>query len=100
VYDRARTSAAEARAGLDAFFGSCDAVLVPAAPGEAPMGLGSTGDPIFNRMWTLLGGPCVTLPAHWADNGLPTGVQLVGRIGDDARLMVCAAFLEQALAGS
>ena len=100
VYDRARTSAAEARAGLDAFFGSCDAVLVPAAPGEAPMGLGSTGDPVFNRMWTLLGGPCVTLPARWADNGLPTGIQLVGRIGDDARLMGCAAFLEQALAGS
>ncbi len=57
VYDRARTSTAEARAGLDAFFGSCDAVLVPAAPGEAPMGLGSTGDPVFNRMWTLLGSP-------------------------------------------
>jgi Asp-tRNA(Asn)/Glu-tRNA(Gln) amidotransferase A subunit family amidase len=100
VYDRARASAAEARTGLDAFFGSCDAILVPAAPGEAPMGLGSTGDPVFNRMWTLLGVPCVTLPARWADNGLPTGVQLVGRIGDDARLMACAAFLERALAGS
>jgi len=100
VYDRARTSAAEARSGLDAFFGSCDAVLVPAAPGEAPMGLGSTGDPVFNRMWTLLGGPCVTLPARWAENGLPTGVQLVGRIGDDARLLACAAFVERALARS
>jgi len=97
-YDRALARAAEARAGLDAFFGSCDAVLVPAAPGEAPVGLGNTGDPIFNRMWTLLGVPCVTLPARWADNGLPTGVQLVGRIGNDPRLMACAAFLEWALA--
>ncbi len=97
-YDRALARAAAARAGLDAFFGSCDAVLVPAAPGEAPIGLGNTGDPIFNRMWTLLGVPCVTLPARWADNGLPTGVQLVGRISDDARLMACAAFLERALA--
>ena len=97
-YDRALARAAEARAGLDAFFGSCDAVLVPAAPGEAPVGLGNTGDPIFNRMWTLLGVPCVTLPARWADNGLPTGVQLVGRIGNDPRLMACAAFLERALA--
>ncbi|MBV8120970.1 MAG: amidase [Alphaproteobacteria bacterium] len=99
-YDRALARAAEARAGFNAFFGSCDAVLVPAAPGEAPVGLGNTGDPIFNRMWTLLGAPCVTLPARWTDNGLPTGVQLVGRIGDDPRLMACAAFLERSLAGS
>jgi len=99
-YDRALARAAQARAGLAAFFGSCDAVLVPAAPGEAPVGLGNTGDPIFNRMWTLLGVPCVTLPVRWADNGLPTGVQLVGRLGDDPRLMACAAFLEQALGGS
>jgi len=97
-YDRALARAVEARAGLDAFFGMCEAVLVPAAPGEAPVGLGNTGDPIFNRMWTLLGAPCVTLPARWADNGLPTGVQLVGRISDDARLMAAAAFLERALA--
>jgi Asp-tRNA(Asn)/Glu-tRNA(Gln) amidotransferase A subunit family amidase len=100
VYDRAQTHAAEARAGLEAFFGRCDAILVPAAPGEAPAGLGNTGNPIFNRMWTLLGVPCAALPARWAANGLPTGVQLVGRLHDDARLMVCAAFLEQALAGA
>ena len=99
-YDRALAHAAEARVGLAAFFGSCDAVLVPAAPGEAPLGLGNTGDPIFNRMWTLLGVPCVTLPARWAENGLPTGVQLIGRIGDDPRVLACAAFLERALAGS
>ena len=98
-YDRALARAAEARAGLDAFFGSCEAVLVPAAPGEAPVGLGNTGDPVFNRMWTLLGVPCVTLPARWAENGLPTGVQLVGRSGNDPRLLACAAFLQQALAG-
>ena len=98
VYDQARVRTAEARAKLDAFFGPCDAVLVPAAPGEAPAGLGNTGDPIFNRMWTLLGVPCAALPARWSDNGLPTGVQLVGRVNDDARLMLCAAFLERALA--
>ena len=98
VYDQARVRTAEARAKLDAFFGPCDAVLVPAAPGEAPAGLGNTGDPIFNRMWTLLGVPCAALPARWSDNGLPTGVQLVGRVNDDARLLLCAAFLERALA--
>jgi Asp-tRNA(Asn)/Glu-tRNA(Gln) amidotransferase A subunit family amidase len=97
-YDRALAHAAQARTGLDAFFGPYDAVLVPAAPGEAPAGLGNTGNPIFNRMWTLLAVPCVTLPVRWAANGLPSGVQLVGRIGDDARVMACAAFLERALA--
>ena len=66
-------------------------MLVPAAPGEAPQGLGYTGNPVFNRMWTLLGTPCVSLPAIWGDSGLPTGVQLVGRIGDDARLMAAGA---------
>ena len=99
-YDRALTCTATARAGLAAFFGANAAVLVPAAPGEAPIGLGNTGDPIFNRMWTLLGVSCVTLPVRWTDNGLPTGIQLVGRLGDDARLMACAAFLERALGGS
>jgi len=97
-YDSARVVAATARAGLAEFFGGCDAILTPAAPGEAPAGLGYTGDPVFNRMWTLLGSPCVAVTAHWGKSGLPTAVQLVGRIGDDARVLACAVFLEQALA--
>ncbi len=97
-YDAARALTEAARAGLAGFFAGCDAILVPAAPGEAPAGLGYTGNPVFNRMWTLLGVPCVTVPARWGESGLPTGVQLVGRIYDDARLMACAAFLERALA--
>ena len=100
VYDQALARTSQARAGLAAFFGDCDAILVPAAAGEAPAGLGNTGDPIFNRMWTLLGVPCAALPARWAENGLPTAVQLVGRKRDDARLMGCAAFLETALAAA
>ena len=97
-YDAARALAATARAALAEFFAGCDAMLTPAAPGEAPAGLGYTGNPVFNRMWTLLGTPCATVTARWGANGLPTGVQLVGRIGDDARLMACAGFLERALA--
>jgi len=98
AYDAALAETLAARARLDAFFGPCDAMLVPASSGEAPPGLGYTGDPVFNRMWTLLGTPCLTLPAVWGDSGLPTGVQLVGRIGDDARLMAAGLFLERALA--
>jgi amidase len=97
-YDSARALTEAARAGLAGFFAGYDAILVPAAPGEAPAGLGYTGNPVFNRMWTLLGVPCVTVPARWGESGLPTGVQLVGRMHDDARLMACAAFLERALA--
>ncbi len=99
-YDRARAKAAHARDGLGRFFANCDAVLTPAAPGEAPAGLGYTGNPVFNRMWTLLGTPCAALAAHWGESGLPTAVQLVGPIGDDVRLMACAAFLERALAAA
>src|SRR5207248_6601343 len=57
VYDAALAETAAARAGLSGFFGPCDVLLVPAAPGEAPEGLGYTGNPLFNRMWTLLGTP-------------------------------------------
>jgi Asp-tRNA(Asn)/Glu-tRNA(Gln) amidotransferase A subunit family amidase len=98
AYDAAQAETAAARARLDVFFGACDAVLAPAAPGAAPPGLGYTGDPVFNRMWTLLGAPCITLPSIWGENGLPTGIQLVGRIGDDIRLMAAALFAERALA--
>jgi len=97
-YDAAVAETAVARAKLDGFFGPCDAMLAPAAPGEAPQGLGYTGNPVFNRMWTLLGTPCITVPAIWGENGLPTGVQLVGRVGDDVRLVRAALFLERAFA--
>lgn len=99
-YDAARAEAATARQGLDAFFGECGAIVVPAAPGEAPAGHEYTGNPVFNRIWTLLGTPAVTIPAGKGPRGLPVGIQLVGRIGDDARLMACALFAEQALAGA
>jgi amidase len=98
-YDDARTLAAAARATLGDFVGGLDAVLTPAAPGEAPAGLGYTGNPVFNRMWTLLGVPCVAVPAWRSASGLPVAVQLIGRIGDDARLVAAAAYLEQALGG-
>ncbi|HEV8032454.1 MAG TPA: amidase [Stellaceae bacterium] len=96
-YDAAVAETKTARARLDGFFGPCDAMLVPAAPGEAPQGLGYTGNPVFNRMWTLLGTSCITLPSIWGESGLPTGVQLVGRIGDDVKLIATALFLERAL---
>jgi len=84
-------------AGLDELFERCDAILTPAAPGTAPAGLGSTGDAIFNGLWTLCGLPAITLPKLIGSDGLPMGVQLVGRHGDDARLLRTARWLDAVL---
>ncbi len=78
---------------LDEVFDRCDALLVPAAAGPAPRGLDATGDPAFCTLWTFAGMPAVTLPLLTAENGLPMGVQLVGRRGDDARLLRTARWL-------
>jgi Asp-tRNA(Asn)/Glu-tRNA(Gln) amidotransferase A subunit family amidase len=74
-----------------------DAILTPAAPGTAPKGLGSTGDPAFCTLWTLVGLPAISLPLMQGANGLPLGVQLVGRRGYDARLMRTARWLVEKL---
>jgi len=80
-------------AGLDELFNEYDAILTPAAPGEAPRGLDTTGNPIFCTLWTYLGTPAITLPLLQSEAGLPLGVQLVGRRGDDARLLRTARSL-------
>jgi Asp-tRNA(Asn)/Glu-tRNA(Gln) amidotransferase A subunit family amidase len=80
-------------AALDEIFDRCDAILCPATPGPAPAGLESTGSAIYNGLWTLCGVPVVTLPLFEASNGLPMGVQLVGRRGNDARLLRTARWL-------
>ena len=79
--------------GLAGVFDRYDAIITPAAVGEAPAGLDSTGSPIFNSLWTYCGTPAVTLPLLEGPNGLPVGVQLIGRRGDDARLLRTARWL-------
>src|SRR6185436_18675059 len=74
-----------------------DAILTPAAPGTAPKGLESTGDPMFNTMWTLCGMHAVTLPLMRGANGLPLGVQLVGPRHGDGRLLRTARWLVERL---
>jgi amidase len=89
-------------AALDQLFGDADVVLTPSAPGEAPLGLDATGDPQFNRPWHLLGAPQISVPlpkavAH-GESGLPLGLQVVGRPGDDVRALAAAAWIESQLA--
>lgn len=74
-----------------------DVLLTPPAPGTAPEGLSVTGAPIFNIPWTTLHVPCLNLPVGLHDNGLPIGVQVVGRIGDDPRVLDAAAYIEAVL---
>lgn len=87
-------------AGLAEIFERCDAILTPSTPGPAPAGLSSTGSPIFNGLWTLCGTPAVTVPLLTADSGLPMGVQLIGRRGDDARLLRTARWLASRVAAA
>jgi Asp-tRNA(Asn)/Glu-tRNA(Gln) amidotransferase A subunit family amidase len=98
AYDEARAIANRARAALAELFKDVDVLLTFSAPGAAPRGLASTGDARFNRLWTLMGVPCVNVPAHVADGGLPVGVQVIARFGNDAGALEAARFLEDALA--
>ncbi|HSB67751.1 MAG TPA: amidase [Candidatus Methylomirabilis sp.] len=78
---------------LELFEQRYDAILTPAAPGTAPSGLASTGDPSFCTLWTLCGMPAVSLPLMQGTNGLPLGVQIVGPRDGDARLLRTARWL-------
>ena len=78
---------------FDEIFDRCDAILTAATSGPAPHGLESTGSPSFCTLWTFAGMPAVTLPLLRAENGMPMGIQLVGRRGDDARLLRTARWL-------
>jgi Asp-tRNA(Asn)/Glu-tRNA(Gln) amidotransferase A subunit family amidase len=98
VYDEAMRITAAARGALTKVFEEVDVLLALSAPGGAPKGLGSTGDPRYNRLWTLMGTPCVNIPAYDADGGLPVGVQIIANYGDDAKALAAARFVEEALA--
>lgn len=73
-----------------------DAILCLSAPGAAPHGFKTTGNAIFNGLWTYLGVPCISLPIL-TDEGLPLGAQLVGRRGGEAALLQAARRLERAI---
>ncbi|MFZ4410879.1 MAG: amidase [Paracraurococcus sp.] len=83
--------AGDCRKLFDGLFPGFDAVLSPAAAGEAPVGRQDTGNPVFNSMWTLLHVPCIGIPCTTGPNKMPVGVQIIGpRFGDAALLDVAA----------
>jgi Asp-tRNA(Asn)/Glu-tRNA(Gln) amidotransferase A subunit family amidase len=97
AYVEAIETAEAFRRNLDDLFGEFDVLLAPSAVGEAPEGLGSTGDARFNAIWTLAWTPCVTLPAGTGRKGLPLGVQLIGPRFRDEALLDAAAWVEARL---
>ena len=96
-YTEALKFADRARHFLEAEFGDDDVFIVPAAPGTAPRGLAWTGDSVFSGFWSLLRVPCTTSPYATGADGLPLGVQLVGRFGDDERLLAITRWAARAL---
>ena len=96
-YEEAQAIAQRCRARLDDVFREYDALLAPSAPGEAPEGLASTGDPVFGSSWTVLHGPAVTVPAFQGPRGLPLGAQIIGPLGMDGTTLLCAEWVHRAL---
>jgi Asp-tRNA(Asn)/Glu-tRNA(Gln) amidotransferase A subunit family amidase len=90
VFARTQQGFAKATEGLDV-------LITPSAPGEAPRGLEWTGDPTFNFIWTSIHVPCVTVPAGVGPNGLPLGIQIVGREGEDRAVLAWAQWVAAAL---
>jgi Asp-tRNA(Asn)/Glu-tRNA(Gln) amidotransferase A subunit family amidase len=88
---------AEWRLRIDSLFERHDVLLTPSTIGEAPEGLEATGDPLFCRSWSLLGLPAVHLPFATGRKGLPVGLQLVGRHGEDHRLLAAAHWIHERL---
>jgi len=93
----AREAFAQAQAAFPGVIAEYDAVLTPAAPGEAPEGLGWTGDPVFNLLWTALHAPAVSVPAGLGPRGLPLGVQIVAAPGRDRDALRWAEWMRHAM---
>lgn len=93
-YWQARQAAERGRALLTQYFTEqVDIILTPSATGVAPVGLESTGDPLYSRVWTLLGVPCINLPLYLSPKGLPVGVQLIADRYQDHHLLSIASAL-------
>ncbi len=99
LYDAKQAVAEDCRRSLDDVFRDHDILLGAATTGEAPKGHAATGSAAFNRSWTLMHVPCITVPAGTGPNGLPVGIQIIARRGGDARALAAAEWVEGILGG-
>ena len=96
---QAHALAIHARGEIENLFSQVDVLIAPSATGEAPVGLDATGDPIFSRLWSLLGVPCVHVPTGVGGHGMPVGVTVIGPRWRDAKALSAALALEAAVKG-
>jgi Asp-tRNA(Asn)/Glu-tRNA(Gln) amidotransferase A subunit family amidase len=99
-YDAARSLTRTCRAMLPEVFDGFDVLVAPSAVGYAPSGIAATGDPLFNRIWTLLHLPVVHVPVAHGQQGLPLGVSVVGTVGADRATLRAAEWIHARLGGS
>lgn len=97
TYDASRRVANQARKASHALFDQCDVLLTLSALGAAPIGLDCTGDPVFNRAWTLLGMPTINVAGLTDSNNMPLGMQIIAPFGKDKRALQAAHWLEKQL---
>jgi Asp-tRNA(Asn)/Glu-tRNA(Gln) amidotransferase A subunit family amidase len=97
-YEAAKANAAECRARLATLFTGIRAIITPATAGEATQKLTGLEDQSFCQLWTMMHGPGLTIPAFTGPNRMPMGLQVVGPVGGDERLIATAAWIAEALA--
>jgi len=93
-YDAAQSLARACRTLLPHVFSECEVLIAPSAIGEASSGIQATGDPLFNRIWTLLRTPCVHVPCASGSHGLPLGVTVVGPSHADRLTLSAASWVQ------
>ena len=99
AYERAQSHAIACRNALLAILGGLDGIITPAASGEAPKNLTDVEDSSFNSLWTLMHGPCITIPAFTGPNHMPIGLQVVGAIGSDDATIALSRWVADRLGG-
>ena len=97
AYAKAQAASARIRAECAKWLDGIDVLLTPSAPDEAPTGYASTGASTFNRAWTLLGAPCVSVPGAVGVNGRPMGLQVIAAPFHDDACLAAGAMLESVL---
>ena len=96
-YDEALNVLNSSQNAFNSIMEDFDALLTPSAPGEAPRGLETTGNPVFNRLGTAMRGPCINVPGLEGTSEMPVGVQLIGRVGRDQRVLSAGHWLFEIL---
>jgi Asp-tRNA(Asn)/Glu-tRNA(Gln) amidotransferase A subunit family amidase len=97
AYANAQATLARTRSESALWLSGIDVLLSPSAPDEPPTGYASTGASTFNRAWTLLGAPCVSVPGAVGVNGRPMGLQMIAPPGSDDVCLAAGAMLEPLL---